>query len=381
MLSHTNTDTVGTGFSAEGAKAVIADVDSTPASVAAALDAISTGTLTGQVPGLSLINASVVAQDAVTAYGETAAQANPTLAGAEDGVLDSGEADDALTAATDARFDATTGVSPQTTRQLQADAGDAADDLAATKTAVEAVTGGAAAVKAYEAAFAKDAAATAALTAAEPATAAAEAGLDKAVIAVGTTVTLDTLSTAAGVTPAFADAAAITAFLGDTDNVGTPAVGKLIAELNKVPTFGAGVVEAGAKTLAANTAAEDLVDTSGDLALIEVNGAANTYIADKALVTSTAELVKDAQEADAAIAIAKAVVDQYGVLNKAVSDANEAITKFASDNSTKVSIQDIAGAPAADANKALSDVFYFKHLLPLVMILLSLTSLRATRLF
>lgn len=366
FVAQTYTDTVGTSYNASAGAEVLVGVDSTPASVTAALAAISTGTLTGQVPGLSLINASVVAQDAVTTYGETAATTNPDFDADEDGVVTSDEADDALEAATDARFDAANGgVSALTTRQLQADAGDKADTLATTKAAVEAATGGAAAVKAFEAAFAADASATATLTAAAPAIASAEAGLDKAVVATGATVTLATLNAAAGLTgpAAFANAADITKFLGDTANAGTPALAKLVTELNKVPTFGAGVVDAGVKTLAANTAAEDLVDATSDLNAIDLNGATagtNTYITDKTAATTAADLVKDAQEADAAIVTAKTVVDQYTVLNKAVVDANAAIVKFAGDNSTKVSIQDIAGTPAADADKALSDVFYFK---------------------
>lgn len=365
FVAQTYTDTAGADFNAAAAVSVIADVDGTTASVNAALESINTGTLPGQVPGLSLINASVVAQDAVTTYGETAATANPDFDANDDGVVDSGEADDALDAANTARFDATDGVSTLTTRQLQADAGDKADVFAATKAAVEAATGGAAAVKAFEAAFTKDASATATLTAAAPAIASAEAGLDKAVIATGATVTLATLSAAAGLSGAgaFANAADITEFLGDTANAGSPAVAKLVAELNKVPTFGAGVVDAGAKTLAANTAAEDLVDATSGLNAIDLNGTAagtNSYILDKTAATTAADLVKDAQAADAAIATAKVVVDKYTALNKAVTDANDAIVKFAGDNSTKVSIQDIAGTPVADADKALSDVFYFK---------------------
>lgn len=360
FVAQTYTDTVGADYNPQAGAEVLVGVDSTPASVTAALAAISTGTLTGQVPGLSLINASVVAQDAVTAYGKTAATTNPTFDADKDGVVDSDEADNALEAATEARFDDVSGL---TTRQLEADAGDKAETLAATKAAVEAADGGAAAVKAFEAAFTTNATATAALTAAAPAIASAEAGLDKAVVAAGATVTLATLSTAAGVGTAFANAAEITEFLGNTANAGTPALAKLIVELNKVPTFGAGVVDAGAKTLAANTAAEDLDDATSDLNAIDLNGGAvgtNTYITDKTAATAAADLVKDAKEADAAIVAAKAVVDQYAVLNKAVVDAEAAIIKFAGDNSSKVSIQDIADAPAGDAAKALSDVFYFK---------------------
>lgn len=68
FVAQTYTDTVGSGFSAEGAKAVIADVDGTAASVTTALAAISAGTLPGQVPGLALVNAVAAAEEALVAY-------------------------------------------------------------------------------------------------------------------------------------------------------------------------------------------------------------------------------------------------------------------------------------------------------------------------
>ena len=68
FVAQTYTDTVGTGFSAEGAAAVIADVDGTAASVTTALAAISAGTLPGQVPGLALVNAVAAAEEALVAY-------------------------------------------------------------------------------------------------------------------------------------------------------------------------------------------------------------------------------------------------------------------------------------------------------------------------
>ena len=67
----TGTDTVGANYNAEAGATVLVGVDSTPTSVNAALAAIAGGTLTGQVPGLSLINAVASAEAALTAF-ETA---------------------------------------------------------------------------------------------------------------------------------------------------------------------------------------------------------------------------------------------------------------------------------------------------------------------
>ena len=65
------TDTVGANYNAEAGATVLVGVDSTPTSVNAALAAIAGGTLTGQVPGLTLINAVASAEAALTAF-ETA---------------------------------------------------------------------------------------------------------------------------------------------------------------------------------------------------------------------------------------------------------------------------------------------------------------------
>ena len=64
----TGTDTVGAEYNAEAGASVLVGVDSTPASVNAALAAISGGTLTGQIPGLALINAAAAADVAVTTF-------------------------------------------------------------------------------------------------------------------------------------------------------------------------------------------------------------------------------------------------------------------------------------------------------------------------
>lgn len=364
FVAQTYTDTVGADYVPAGGAAVLVGVDSTAASVAAAISAINTGVLPGQVPGLSLIKASVAAQDAVTAFGKATATTNPDLDTIKDGSVTSAEASAALTAANTARFDAVTGVSVKSTAQLNADVSDKAAILSAEKAAVEAVIGGAAAITAYENAIAAQKVAVDANTAAAASIAAAEGGLNAAVGAAGATVTLSTLGTAAGGV-VFADAKAITTFLSTPANAGTPAQVNLIAELNKVPTYGAGVVDAGVKGLAVANASATVTTATDTLNAIntpavDVGTVKNAYIADKAASTAATDLVTKAVAAEAKIAAIKVVTDKYATLNKAVGDADAAITKFAGDNATKVSIQDIAAAPVADAAKALSDVFYFK---------------------
>jgi len=363
FVAQTYTDTVGSAYTPAGGTAVITGVTSDPQTVTDKIAAINTGTIPGQVPGLSLINASVAAQDAVTAFGKTTAASNAALDVNKDGSVSASEVDTALTAATAARFDATTGVSVKTTAQLNADVTDTAAALAAEKADVTAVTGGAAAITAYDNAIAAQKVAVDANTAAASSIAAAQAGLNTAVAATGATVTLTTLGAAAGTT--FADAKAITTWLSTPANAGTPAQANLVAELNKVPTYGAGVVDSGVKGLAVATTTATVATATTTLNAIDTGstataGVKNDYIADKAAATKATDLVTKAVAADAKVAEVKVVSDQYAALTKTAGDAAAAITKFANDNASKVSIQDVAGTPSADSAKAVSDVFYFK---------------------
>lgn len=61
-------DTVGADYTPAGGSAVLVGVDSTPASVNTALEAIAGGTLPGQVPGLGLIKAVASSEAALVAY-------------------------------------------------------------------------------------------------------------------------------------------------------------------------------------------------------------------------------------------------------------------------------------------------------------------------
>ena len=370
FVAQTYTDTVAdSNFTIAGATASIADVDGTTASVNTALSAISAGTLPGQVAGLGLIEAVAKANADLAAYGKEAAASNPTFddtAGVKDGVVTSAEATAALGTANTARFDATTGVSDKSTNVLTAESTDAAKAAADSKAIVSAATGGAAAVAAYDKAFAANTAAAAAVEANAVAAAAAAAGLDTALKATDAAVTYATLETAAGVaTGAFADVADVVDFLVTSTN---PVLrSALVIELNKVETYGAGVVKTGDLTKTAATADAALnAPTTGaaaKLLLIDTDSAttgvqATNYISKTEAAADAAKLLADAKAADAKVATAQVVVDKYTALNKASADANKALGDFETQNATKVDLQAVVAGPlTGDDTKA--DVFYF----------------------
>ncbi|MEB0075952.1 DUF4214 domain-containing protein [Pseudomonas sp. CCI3.2] len=363
FVAQTYTDAAGASYNTTAGTSVLVGVNSTPASVTTAVGAISTGTLAGLVPALGLINASVAAQSAVTAYGTATAGTNVALDTNADGTVTSAEASAVLVTDTGAR----TTVSTSSTATLNANVSNATAALATEKALVVAQTGGTAAITAYENAFAAQKVATVASTAIAAVTAAGVAGLDVAVTASGSAVTYTTLSTAAGVTggASFTTAAGVLAFLSDTTKTAS-AQASLVTELNKVAIYGAEVVDGGVKALAVANTSATVTSTSATLNAItgSTGPGTNAYIADKALITTATALVTAAVAADTKIAVDTVVTSQYAVLNKAVVDAGTAISTFSTANATKLSVQDINGvtaaAPVADANKVLSDVFYFK---------------------
>lgn len=68
FVAQTYTDTVGDAYTPAGGAAVLVGVSNDPATVTAAIAAINTGTLPGQVPGLALINAVTASEAALTAF-------------------------------------------------------------------------------------------------------------------------------------------------------------------------------------------------------------------------------------------------------------------------------------------------------------------------
>ncbi|MEX0297233.1 hypothetical protein AAH995_28680 [Pseudomonas putida] len=304
------------------------------------------------------------AEAAVTAYEKEVGTSTPSLdkapTGNGDGKVTSTEAKAALDAAKDARFDTTNGVSDKSTGVLAAEAKDAADAAAASKAVVSAVTGGQAAVAAYDSAAAAKTAADAAVEANVAAAAAAAAGLDTALKADGAAIGYDELSTAAG--QPLTTTAEILSFLASTASNPVQRAA-LVTELNKVPTYGAEVVKEGNLELAAAKAVVTLAEATSKLNAIDTDSTtgglqSTDYIAKSDASKAAAELLAKATAADEKIAVVQTVVDKFASLDKSVADAKEALSKFETENSTKVDFQDITGATmSGDAAK--SDVFYF----------------------
>ena len=359
FVAQTYTDTVGAEYNPTAGANVLVGVDSTPASVTAALETISTGTLPGQVPALNLINAYTAAQDAITAYGKTVATSNAALDANKDGTVTSAEAKTALAAAQDARALTVNG-SNKTIATLNADVSNATDALATAKTAATAETS-AAVVTAYDNAVTADTAADAAVAANAAATASAQAGLNTSVTASGATVTYATLSTAAGVTGAnvFDSAAKVSAFLADPAQSAT-ARAALVTELNKVTTYGAEVVKAGDLGLAAAKTQVTLTAATTALTDDDASTDGSAYVSAQAALKLANTTLANAKTEDAKVAAVKAVVDQYTALTKVSSDAQDAITKFEGANTDKVTLHDIGNTVVNETGTAAkSDVFFF----------------------
>lgn len=362
FVAQTYTDTVGTSYNATAGASVLVGVNGTAASVNTALTAITSGSLAGLTPGVNLIAAVSTAATAIDTYAKAIAISNPTFDTVKDGSVTSAEATAAFNAATTARALPANG-GTATTATLQANVTNANTDAAASKTIVSALTGGTAAVAAYDAALAaqKTTLGTVAdQTAAASAKAAADVGLAGAIAAAGSAVTLTTLGTAGGTT--FADTAALYTYLTDPTTNGVQRA-NVVTELTKVPTYGAAFNAAADKGLAVAKAAALVTSTKATLEAIDTDAGtvgiqATDYATKAAAAVTAADTLVKAQAADTALAAAKAVTDQYTILNKAATDATAAITAFntATANVGKIAITSLTGPTDATAAK---DVFYF----------------------
>lgn len=361
FVAQTYTDTAGASYNVAAGTASIVGVDSTAASVTTALNNISTGNLAGLVPGANLIAAVSAAATAIDTYAKSVAVSNPAFDTVKNGSVTSVEASAALGLANTARLDPLNG-GTDSTAVLAAKVTDANTAAAASKAIVSAVTGGAAAVSAYDAALAAQK--TLLGTAADQtATASAKAGAQAAfatAFAGQTTVTLVGLDAKTAAAGDFANVAAIyTALVTNTNAVERAA---LVAEVNKVGATGVALVAAADKDVAAAKAAALVVSTKATLDLIDTDSAAGVqatdYPAKAVLAADAAALLVKAQTADTAVVAAKAVVDQYTILNKASADAAAAIVKYNTDpaNVGKNAIATLTGAAEGTAAK---DVFFF----------------------
>ena len=381
---------------------MIVKVDGTAASVATAIASISNGTLPGLVPGQALIAKVAAVQAEITALEKATATTNAAYDANKDGSVTKTEAGTAATAADDARFSVATGVSPKTTAVLTDEAATAAKTLSDASALVDAsgaaavaaksayinavaaqkaLVGSTAAVKAadqvgnagtggdptdlgYIAPSADYKPAVIAQTAAQVAEANAVAAASTALTAVnsslnaaGAATTYAKLNVAFGSPTgptAITNAATLKAALNTVD--GTAIKAALIAELQKLPTFGQAAIDAVSKE-ASIIAANNAVGTA------EGGTGIGAYVtAAKADAVASDLVVKATAAADAAVAAAKVVVDKFLALDTKSTLAVTELNTFKTANADKVEFTNLTGKAAASVAAeatAKSDVFYF----------------------
>lgn len=397
FVAQTYTDTVGDAYTPAGGAAVLVGVDSTVASVNAALANIAAGTVTGQVPAGTQIAAVVAAQADITALEKAVAGTNVKLDADKDGLVTKAEAQAGVTAAQNDR----TAIGGSTA-DLKTAADTAASNLLKAKSLVEASsTTVKAKVAAYDAAIAAQKAlvgdavavkasaqvgtpassdydpnttpvtgtpasadykpAVVAQTAAEVAEAKATdaantalTAIDSALNATGATTTYATLSTAFG--SAITTKAQLQAALELTTSTSTSNKAALVTELQKVPTYGQTTVD----TVAAHKAIVDANDKVD--AFVAGDFGTTGYLAAAQASVSTTDTLAQATAADAVVAAAKAVVAQYTAADDKLTLAETALNTYKTANADKVVIHDdlaAQGNTAVGALSAKSDVFYF----------------------
>ena len=338
FVAQTYTDTVGTGFSAEGAAAVIADVDGTPASVTAALAAISGGTLPGQVAGLALINAQNAAIAAEAAF-ETSNKAAVDALATKLGVAIVADFDDNLDAvSTKANGNLTAAAGGKTLNVLTAEQKDAVDAQAAIRTDLDA------AGKTKADAYVKAVAANAALKAAtESDVAAAQAGLEKDT---GYTAALDKVT---ATVPAVTDVETLYGYYTAATTTASQrsAIDTEFGAVSKFAIF----KSTAATDITKNAAIKAEADTKADADADFVDAVTDTAVATKA--------VDDYKAAAADKAAVDAIVTPHDAVEKAVADAAKAIVEFNS-GSADTELKVLANATTTvNADADVKETFYF----------------------
>ena len=367
----TGTDTVGaTNFDKAGAAAVIANVDGTSASVSAAIEAINSGTLAGQVPALGLINAAADAATAVETFqtaNKAALDALATKLKATVGPDFDAELSAAESKADDAR-DLTVVVSTGT---ISADGTDTLVLKAqgevfskAEATQLSALTADQRAlVSSYKSAISAEATAKAAkATDVQEASAVAGLGADataatglselKASLGLTGTSNADLAQSLYNVYEAGVAGTGAT-FVGDAAALRASVETKL-GTTDSFAAFKAVVVKdaAYADAIKATSAAKTKVTST------DVNGSTKATAYVKALADKTAfdEFLAKVTAADTDIAAVKAISDAYAVKTEAAEAAATAVTEFKADG---VNIAALNGTDTAGTGSAVKDVFYF----------------------
>ncbi|WP_462381142.1 DUF4214 domain-containing protein [Pseudomonas sp. Marseille-QA0892] len=345
IVANYYTQIAGDQYNAAAGAQIISGVTNNPQTVAAAIQSLEDGNLPGLVPGLGLYNTLVAAQSSLESFGTNLAETNPDLDADDDGNVTLAEANTALQDAIDARDN----VSGETTTTLSLNVQNAEAAVANARTAVNGTQAGATALTNYESALA----AQAALSDNDPAAeAAAQGGFNTAVSATGSTVSyasLDALAPSVSIT----DYASLYSALTSTTLVQSER-DALVQSVSSVANFGQQVVN-----LANNDLAIARADAAVSQATTALQGvtAGQNYLNAVTARDTAADLLADAQEADAAVAGIQQIVDQYEALDTAVADAQAAFDNFAANN-LGVTFQDITIGTTFTA-VAGNDVFVF----------------------
>lgn len=365
FVAQTYTDTVGTGFSAEGAKAVIADVDGTTASVNTALETITSGSLPGQVPALGLINALSAAQaaEATAKAGNTdAVDALVAKLAAAGGVNSNGLASNAtyaqkITAITnDAK--AADDLSPENTKLLATEAEIAAENVANARAGLpnDAVRAKASVYEAALVAAAKVDSAKLADVAAAKAGLAADDGFTADVVT--KLKAIHSALTGLSANDASAKVAAaetLYEFYTDADTTSRTKVDDALKALGFASTF---------KTTATvdvvyNTAGKLVETTKAQIDKVDGNDGTNNPDGEFSAILQAKvkadEALADAKAADADVAAVKAITDANKVFENATQKAGQALVEFNTDNT----VSQAKVVANIDASATLKETFYF----------------------
>lgn len=348
FVAQTYTDTVGdTNFNAAGAAAAIANVDGTAASVATAVANIASGSLTGQVPGVGLINtlASAVAAEATfettnkAALDELAVKLNVPVGTSFDTELGL-----AQTAANKARIEAgknAAGEAEANTTVLSIRVSDAQKAVEAQRALLN--DAGKTAAAKYEAAFAANVAVKGATEAQK---AAAPVGLTADPKTSAAFVELAKLP-AATVPKTVTDAATLYDFyvLASTTTGQRSAIDTVFKDVPYFATFKATATVDVAK----NVAKKAVVDATA--------GTDATFITKLGDKTAAEAVLVKAQAADVNKAAVDALVTGNDAAAKVVSDAKKALGDY---NTTHTDTKTVAfGSTDVSASSTVKEAFYF----------------------
>jgi len=370
LVSEVYTAAAGANYTNADAKAAIANVDDTTASVSAALTAISALPGIALPANVALVQADIAAQAAVTSYeagkvdalkalndkvvalnADYTAVLTPIADGADAGTV----AGDSYSEVAVAIANATTlrtAISASTTADLKTAAADAAQDLVdARATLVNNDVNAVSKINAYNAAVAADAKVAAVDTVAVN----NNAGALDGVIATGSngaTFTADVAAfdaasgTTSGITDALSLYVALTAASGNATKLA-----QLDAAFNGTGSPFSTQYTA-LKALAATDAAKQASEAKVAAAETAVG---TTYVNAAEASTAATKLLADAQAADALVAQAEAETNAHNAVLDSASDAHAAVT-----GNANIHDLDAAGPVlAGDAGGTTSELFYF----------------------